>query len=137
MANTNVGQVVKNSSHQTITVSIVIYKNHPLYKKRYVYSKKYLVHDPKNEAQLKDMVMIKKSRPISRRKHWVLDKIITPNTQATKLKEELDQIDTATKMESEPVIEKPTPKKKAVKTSKPKVAPQKTVKAKKKSKEES
>ena len=76
MANTKTGRVLANNCDKTITVQVVTYKNHPLYKKRYIYSKKYLVHDPSNQAQVKDTVVIKQSRPISRRKRWILEKVV-------------------------------------------------------------
>ena len=76
MANLITGQVVKNSQSKTIAVKVVTYKNHPLYRKRFIYTKKYLVHDPQNQAQLQDTVLIRQSRPISRRKRWILEKIV-------------------------------------------------------------
>ena len=77
MANTKKGSVVKISLDKTITVSVITYKNHPLYKKRYIYSKKYLVHDPKSLAKIKDQVIIKKCKPISKRKHWILESVVS------------------------------------------------------------
>lgn len=76
MANTKKGQVVKTGLDKTITVAVITYKTHPLYKKRYIHSKKYLVNDPTNQAKLKDRVIIRQCRPISRRKRWALDQII-------------------------------------------------------------
>ena len=75
MANVKTGKVIKRSGKDTATVLVVTYKNHPVYKKRFIYSKKYLVHDPGNAAALDDTVVIRQSRPISRRKRWVLEKV--------------------------------------------------------------
>ena len=88
MANTKIGRVIKNTNHKTVTVLVVAYKNHPLYKKRYIYSKKYLVHDEEGQAQLEDRVVIKQGRPISKRKHWTLDKIIDRETHSAQLQKE-------------------------------------------------
>ena len=103
MANTKIGRVIKNTNHKTVTVLVVTYKNHPLYKKRYIYSKKYLVHDEEGQAQLEDRVVIKQGRPISKRKHWTLDKIIDRETHSAQLQkekaaiEDLSQADIPTK----------------------------------------
>ena len=88
MANTKKGQVVKTGLDKTITVAVITYKTHPLYKKRYIHSKKYLVDDPQNQAKLKDRVIIRQCRPISRRKRWALDQIVTDKpAKATKMTE--------------------------------------------------
>ena len=84
MANTQTGQVVKITGQKTIKVLVITYKNHPLYKKRYIYSKKYLVHDPQSQAQLDDKVVIKQSRPFSRHKRWSLEKVIPTFNKTTK-----------------------------------------------------
>ena len=89
MANTKTGQVIKNVNAQTITVSVTAYKIHPLYKKRYIYSKKYLVHDPKGQAQLEDKVVIRQSRPFSRRKCWLLEKVVTRGGHTAAVKSDL------------------------------------------------
>ena len=47
-----VGRVVSDKTDKTITVLVETYKNHPLYKKRVKYSKKYAAHDEKNEAKI-------------------------------------------------------------------------------------
>jgi len=46
---TKVGKVVSASMDKTIVVQIETYKNHPLYKKRVKYSKKYKAHDEENK----------------------------------------------------------------------------------------
>ena len=48
------------------------YVKHPKYKKYMRRSKKFLVHDPGNTAQVGQKVTIKETRPISRRKRFVL-----------------------------------------------------------------
>ena len=53
-----VGRVVSDKADKTITVLVETYKNHPLYKKRVKYSKKYAAHDEKNEAKIGDIVRI-------------------------------------------------------------------------------
>ncbi len=76
MANTIQGKVISNKSDKTIVILTHFRKSHPLYKKQYTVSKKYMAHDPNNEANIGDLALISPTRPISRRKHFILTKII-------------------------------------------------------------
>ena len=58
----------------TATVSVERYVRHPKYKKYQRFSKKFLVHDPGNTAQVGEKVIIKETRPISKRKRFILVK---------------------------------------------------------------
>ena len=71
-----IGKVVSNVNDKTITVLVETYKNHPLYKKRVKYSKKYAAHDEKNEAKVGDTVRIVETRPLSRTKRFRLVEIV-------------------------------------------------------------
>lgn len=71
-----VGKVVSDKTDKTITVLVETYKNHPLYKKRVKYSKKYAAHDEKNEAKVGDTVRIVETRPLSRTKRFRLVEIV-------------------------------------------------------------
>ena len=73
---TKVGKVVSTSMDKTIVVLTETYKNHPLYKKRVKYSKKYKAHDEENKAKVGDTVRIAACRPLSKTKRYVLDSII-------------------------------------------------------------
>ena len=73
---TRVGKVVSTSMDKTIVVLTETYKNHPLYKKRVKYSKKYKAHDEENKAKVGDTVRIAACRPLSKTKRYVLDSII-------------------------------------------------------------
>jgi small subunit ribosomal protein S17 len=76
MARTIIGVVSSNKTDKTITVVSHTRKTHPLYRKQYSETKKFLAHDEKNEAEVGDRVSIVETRPISARKHFKLDKII-------------------------------------------------------------
>ena len=76
MAKTLTGFVASDKNHKTIVVKVVTNKIHPIYKKRYVSSKKYQVHDETNIAKKGDLVSIIEHRPISAHKHFILDKVI-------------------------------------------------------------
>jgi small subunit ribosomal protein S17 len=67
-----VGRVVSNVNDKTITVLVETYRNHPLYKKRVKYSKKYTAHDEKNIAKVGDTVRIVATRPLSKTKRYEL-----------------------------------------------------------------
>ena len=71
-----VGKVVSDKGEKTIIVNVETYKNHPLYKKRVKYSKKYAAHDEKNEAKIGDTVRIVETRPLSRTKRFRLVEIV-------------------------------------------------------------
>ncbi|HVC36106.1 MAG TPA: 30S ribosomal protein S17 [Candidatus Dormibacteraeota bacterium] len=76
MAQPIIGIVSSNKTDKTIVVTVQTRKTHPLYRKQYTESKKFMAHDPNNEAQVGDKVSIVETRPISARKHHKLSQII-------------------------------------------------------------
>ena len=66
------GVVVKSAMKDTATVLVERYVQHPKYKKYYTMSKKFLVHDVGNTAQVGDKVIIRETKPISKRKRFIL-----------------------------------------------------------------
>lgn len=68
------GVVVKTAMKDTATVEVSRYVMHPKYKKYQVRTKKFLVHDPGNTAQVGDKVVIVACRPISKLKRFKLAK---------------------------------------------------------------
>jgi len=68
------GLVVSDKMDKTIVVKVDRTVTHPKYKKRYVRSQKYKVHDEKNESHVGDLVMFEECRPFSRDKRWRLVK---------------------------------------------------------------
>jgi small subunit ribosomal protein S17 len=70
------GIVTSDKMDKTIVITSRTRKTHPLYKKQYTVSTKFIAHDEKNEARVGDMVVIVETRPISARKRFMLDKII-------------------------------------------------------------
>ncbi|OGG49450.1 30S ribosomal protein S17 [Candidatus Kaiserbacteria bacterium RIFCSPHIGHO2_01_FULL_54_36] len=71
------GVVVKAAMKDTATVQVERYVKHPKYKKFMRLNRKFLVHDVGNTAQVGDKVVIRETRPISRRKHFILVSRIT------------------------------------------------------------
>jgi small subunit ribosomal protein S17 len=76
MAKTIVGTVSSSKVDKTIVVTVRTRKTHPLYRKQYTVSKKFMAHDEKNEAQVGDKVSIIETRPISKNKHFKLERIV-------------------------------------------------------------
>ena len=76
MARTIIGTVSSDKGDKTIVVTVLTRKTHPLYRKQYTVSTKFMAHDEKNEAQTGDKVAIIETRPISARKHYKLERII-------------------------------------------------------------
>jgi small subunit ribosomal protein S17 len=66
------GTVLRRSGEKTVVVEVSRVTRHPLYGKKMVRTKRYLVHDPQNSAQAGETVTLKESRPISARKRWTI-----------------------------------------------------------------
>ncbi len=83
MAKTITGVVSSDKTDKTIVVTVQTRKTHPLYRKQYTVSKKFMAHDEKNEAQVGDKVSITETRPLSARKRYMLDRIIETASHLT------------------------------------------------------
>ena len=66
------GVVVSDKPDKTIVVAVSRTKVHPKYTKRFAVTKKYQVHDPKNEYKTGDTVIFVETRPISKNKRWLV-----------------------------------------------------------------
>lgn len=76
MAKTLTGVVTSDKTDKTIVVTVQTRKTHPLYRKQYTVTTKYMAHDEKNEAVTGDKVSIVETRPLSARKRYILQQII-------------------------------------------------------------
>lgn len=65
-----IGKVVSDKMQKTIVVAVTRLKLHPKYKKKYKVTKRYKVHDEKNEYHVGDRVIIEETRPLSKEKRW-------------------------------------------------------------------
>jgi small subunit ribosomal protein S17 len=72
-----VGLIVSDRADKTVTVAVEALVRHPKYKKRVRRSRKFMVHDERNEARVGDTVRIIETRPLSARKRWRLANIIS------------------------------------------------------------
>ena len=73
---TRTGLVVAAKMNKTVTVSIDRQVPHPLYKKYFKKTKKFLVHDELGTAGVGDKVLIMETRPLSKHKRWRLVKVV-------------------------------------------------------------
>lgn len=76
MAKLLIGKVTSDKPDKSIVVTVVTHKTHPVYKKRYISSKKFMAHDEQNKARIGDKVSIKETKPVSAKKRFVLDTIL-------------------------------------------------------------
>ena len=70
------GKVVSNSMEKTVTVSIERRLRHQLYNKYIYKTTKILVHDEEMVSKVGDIVSIQETKPISKKKSWILNKVI-------------------------------------------------------------
>ena len=66
------GVVVSHACDKTVIVRVERRVMHPVYKKYVSRSKKYAAHDEDNRYRTGDTVRIEESRPISKRKSWIV-----------------------------------------------------------------
>ena len=70
-----VGTVVSDKMQKTVVVAIENRKMHPIYRKVVTSTKKVMAHD-ETGAGVGAVVRIVQSRPISKRKRWVVESVL-------------------------------------------------------------
>ncbi len=88
------GRVISTKLKNTATVLIERIAKHPLYKKTYIRSKKYLV-DSSIDIKDGDIVEFVKCKPISKNKHWKITKVLgrsLAEIAEQKLKEQAEEL---------------------------------------------
>ncbi len=76
MGKTLVGTVSSVAPNKTIVIAVSTRKTHPIYKKQYKVTTKFMAHDEENSCKVGDLVSIVETRPISARKRFKLEKIL-------------------------------------------------------------
>ena len=66
------GKVIRDKNNKTVVVLVKRKYSHPFFKKVITSSKKYHAHDEKNKFKIGDKVKIIESRPISKKKKWMV-----------------------------------------------------------------
>lgn len=69
-------EIIGDKTAKTRTVLVKNVKMHPIYKKRFVVTKKYYIHDEKNESKLGDQVKFRECKPLSKTKRRNLIEIV-------------------------------------------------------------
>ena len=72
-------KVIKFSGNKTMKVIILFSYIHSMYKKIIKKYRKFLVHNTLSDVKIGDYVLIEECRPISKKKHFYVKKIISNN----------------------------------------------------------
>ena len=86
MAKTLTGIVTSDKADKTIVITVTSRETHPIYGKQYTVNRKYIAHDENNEAHEGDRVVIKETRPISKRKSFTLAEVVDRSHGTIELK---------------------------------------------------
>ena len=70
------GVVVSDKMDKTVTVAVERQVRHEVYGKTQRRTSKFLAHDESNDAKVGDRVAIVEGRPMSRRKRWVVTRVV-------------------------------------------------------------
>ena len=70
------GVVVSNKADKTVVVKVERKFQHPLYSRTVKQTAKFMAHDETNACQIGDVVKIVESRPLSKRKRWMVLEIV-------------------------------------------------------------
>lgn len=73
---TRIGKVISNKMDKSIIVAIERRIMHPIYKKYFKKTTKFMAHDQNNVANIGDIVKIMETRPLSARKRWRLVEVV-------------------------------------------------------------
>jgi len=73
---TKIGKVISDKMEKSIVVGVERLEMHPIYKKYFRKTSKFMAHDEQNSAGNGDTVLIMETRPLSRRKRWRLVQIL-------------------------------------------------------------
>jgi small subunit ribosomal protein S17 len=74
--NQKVGRVTSAAMQKSVVVAVDRLVQHPLYGKTVRRTSTFMAHDENNECKVGDKVLIMESRPISRRKRWIVQEIL-------------------------------------------------------------
>lgn len=97
MAKTLTGIVTSDKADKTIVITVTSRETHPIYGKQYTVNRKYIAHDENNEAHEGDRVVIKETRPISKRKSFTLIEVVERSHGTIELKADVEEAPAAEK----------------------------------------
>ena len=70
------GRVVSAKMEKTVVVAVERQVRHALYGKSQRKTSTFVAHNENNEAKLGDTVALAESRPLSRRKRWIVTRVV-------------------------------------------------------------
>jgi small subunit ribosomal protein S17 len=73
---TKVGVVTSSAADKSVVVKVENFVMHPLYHRFVRTTSKFMAHDEENTCNQGDRVLIEECRPMSKRKHWKVRKVI-------------------------------------------------------------
>jgi len=71
-----IGVVVSDKMAKTVVVAVERQVRHEMYGKTRRLTSKFMAHDETHDAKVGDRVAISESRPLSRRKRWVVTRVV-------------------------------------------------------------
>jgi small subunit ribosomal protein S17 len=71
-----IGRVVSDKMDKTVVVAIERRKMHRVYKKVVRTTKKIMAHDESNTVEAGALVQVVESKPISKNKRWIVEKVL-------------------------------------------------------------
>jgi small subunit ribosomal protein S17 len=71
-----IGRVVSDKMDKTVVVAVNYVRRHPLYHKRITRTSKFFAHDESNDCKPGDLVRIEETRPMSKRKRWIVREVL-------------------------------------------------------------
>jgi len=75
------GKVVSDKMEKTVVVAVERSVRHEVYGKSQKKTSKFVAHNEGNEAKMGDTVAIAESRPLSRRKRWIVTRVVAKAQQ--------------------------------------------------------
>ena len=70
------GIVISDRMQKSVVVAVEYRYKHQFYSKIVIRTKRYLAHDEQNNCNIGDEVIVEESRPLSKRKRWIVKKIL-------------------------------------------------------------
>ncbi len=71
-----IGRVVSDKMHKSVVVAVERQVRHGMYGKQQRLTSRFMAHDEANDAKVGDTVALVETRPLSRRKRWVVTRVV-------------------------------------------------------------
>jgi small subunit ribosomal protein S17 len=78
-----IGIIVSNKMDKTVVIKVESRYSHPIYSKTMIKTRKYLAHDEGSQCNIGDQVLVQECRPRSKKKRWLVTKILSKSSLIT------------------------------------------------------